>query len=137
MGRSASAAAFNSTALGYAVNIVGAAGDNSTALGALATARGLNAIAIGADTDDVDFVGADAQGNDSIVIGSEASDAGFDRVVVLGKGAAAIEADMVILKDASTFTILGNGNMGLGTAAPMGNLDINSGVDDTVIIIDQ
>ena len=135
VGRSASAAAFNSTALGYAVNIVGAAGDNSTALGALATARGLNAIAIGADTDDVDFVGADAQGNDSIVIGSEASDAGFDRVVVLGKGAAAIEADMVILKDASTFTILGNGNMGLGTAAPMGDLDINSGVDDTLLLL--
>ncbi len=135
LGNSASAIGNHSTALGYFANFAGVSGDNSTALGSLATARGLNAIAIGADTDDVDFVGADAQGNDSIVIGSESSDAGFDRVVVLGKGAAATEADLVILKDASTFTILGNGNMGLGTAAPMGDLDINSGVDDTLLLL--
>ncbi len=135
VGNTAKAAGGNSTALGYFANFAGPAGQFSTALGSLATARGLNAIAIGADTSDADFVGADAQGDDSIVIGSEASDANFNRAVVIGTGAAATETDQVILKSADTFTILGNGDVGLGTATPMGNLDINSGVDDTVLLL--
>ena len=80
-------------------------------------------------------LGAMAEGDDSVVIGADAGDANFDRAIVIGKDATATEADQVILKSADTFTILGNGDVGLGTAAPLGNLDINSGMDDTVLLL--
>ena len=122
------------TSVGYAANNGIAAGANSTALGYYAKTGGTNAIAIGADGDNT-ILGANAQGNDSIVIGADASDANFDRAIVIGKDALAAEADQIILKSADTFTILGNGDVGLGTATPAGDLDINSGPLDTLLVL--
>ena len=96
---------------------------------------GINAIAIGADTEDAARFGATAQGDDSIVIGADANDDNFDRAIVIGKNTLATEADQVILKSADTFTILGNGDVGLGTATPAGDLDINSGPLDTLLVL--
>ena len=137
IGSSASAAGTASTALGVSANFAGPAGNFSTALGYFSSARGVNAIAIGADTADGGFVGADAQGAGSIVIGTDGGDGGFAGAIVMGTGASATEADQVILKSASTFTILGNGDVGIGTAAPLGNLDINSGAADTTLLLNN
>jgi len=149
IGRNASAAGSQSTALGnfaetdllgttsvgYSANNGIAVGIYSTALGFWAKTSGTNAIAIGADGD-TSFIGASAAGTDSIVIGTDAGDGGFAGAIVIGKDGLATETDQVILKSASTFTILGNGNMGLGTAAPTANLDIDSGgaVDTTLLL---
>jgi len=136
LGVSAQTDLAGTTSVGYAANNGIAVGANSTALGYRAKTQGTNAIAIGADTGDGGFIGASAQGNDSIVIGADASDGAFAGAIVIGMGADATEADQVILKDAATFTILGNGNMGVGTATPAGNLDIDSGgaVDTTLLL---
>ena len=107
------------------------------ALGENAQSAGTNAIAVGADSGDGGTNGASAAGSDSIVLGADATDDGLDRAIVIGKGATATEADQVILKDADTFTILGNGDVGIGTAAPLGNLDINSGAADTVLLLNN
>ncbi len=130
LGRGSSASGASSFAVGNGAN---AAGASSIAVGEAANA-GLNAIAIGADGND-SFSGANAAGDNSIVIGVDASDGDFAGAIVIGKDALATEADQVILKDAATFTILGNGDVGLGTAAPMGSLDINSGATDTTLLL--
>ncbi len=132
LGQLASAAGVIATALGHSAN---ASGFGSTALGYRSEA-GVLAIAIGADSNDVGLDGAQALGTNSIVIGSDANDASFADTVIIGFGATATEADQVILKNAATFTILGNGNVGMGTAAPAGNLDIDSGgaVDTTLLL---
>ncbi len=149
LGRSASAAGSSSTALGYDANAAGtwstavgsltnngvSSGPYATAIGYAARSQGINAIAIGASTGAAAQEGADAQGDHSIVIGTEASDAGFAGVILLGKDTLATEANQVILKSADTFTILGNGDAGIGTAAPMGSLDINSGASDTTFLL--
>ncbi len=133
LGSSASAAGTNSTALGYSASAVGSA---STAVGVSARATGIHSVAVGGDSpSDGDGDGAQALGNNSIVMGVDASDASFDDVIVIGFEATATEADQVILKSADTFTILGNGDVGLGTASPLGNLDINSGMDDTLLLL--
>ncbi len=151
VGRSTRAAGSNSTALGgyaetdlegttsvgFAANFSIDVGAYSTALGNWAQTGGTNAIAIGADTADGGFVGASAAGDNSIVIGTDAGDGGFSSAVVIGFGATAIEADQVILKSADTFTILGNGDVGIGTAAPLANLDINSGAADTTLLLNN
>ena len=124
------------TSVGFAANSLIAAGANSTALGYWAKTGGTNAIAIGADGDNTNL-GASAAGDDSIVIGADAGDGGFAGAVVMGKDALATEAGQVILKSADTFTILGNGDVGIGTAAPMGNLDINSGAADTTLLLNN
>ena len=144
LGRTANAAGERSIALGFSAD----AGVRSIALGGFSNAgeratsvgygsdTGLNAVALGGDsTADIDTVGAQALGDNSIAIGADASDGSFADAVIIGKGATATEADQVILKSADTFTIMGNGDVGIGTAAPMGNLDINSGVDDTVLLL--
>ncbi len=120
----ASAAGGFSTALGGSAS---AAGFNSTALGYSASAVGVSSVALG--------LSANVAGDDSIVIGADAGDGGFAGTIVMGKDTLATEADQVILKSAHTFTILGNGDVGMGTAAPMGNLDIDSGVDDTTLLL--
>ena len=125
------------TSVGYAANLGITVGANSTALGYYAKTGGTNAIAIGADTADGGLLGADAQGDNSIVIGTDAGDGGFAGSIVMGKDALATEADQVILKSADTFTILGNGDVGIGTAAPLANLDINSGAADTVLLLNN
>ncbi len=137
MGSFASSAGIESVAIGFAANLIGASGNDSTAVGNYASARGLGGIAIGADSADGNLIGANAQGDDSIVMGTDASDANFDRAIVLGKDALATEADQVILKSADTFTILGNGDVGIGTAAPLANLDINSGAADTTLLLNN
>ncbi len=124
LGRSASAAGLGSIALG---TFVSAAGSSSTALGNRSD-TGLNAIAVGGDSSDGDSDGAQALGNNSIVIGTDAGDSGFAGAIVIGKGALATEADQVILKSADIFTILGNGNMGLGTTSPQEEIHIVSGL---------
>ncbi len=134
VGSFAEAELIGTTSIGYAANNSITAGSRSTALGYFAKSGGTNAIAIGADGN-FSALGASAAGDDSIVIGTDASDAGFAGAIVMGKDALATEAGQVILKSADTFTILGNGDMGLGTAAPMGSLDINSGVDDTTLLL--
>jgi hypothetical protein len=137
LGRSARATESGSISVGYKTNSgIGIdSGEGSIALGANTRSQGANAIAIGSDSADADTVGANAQAIDSIVIGADADDANFDRAIVIGKGAAATEGDQVGLKSADTFTLLGTGDVGIGTAAPMGNLDINSGVDDTFLLL--
>ncbi len=135
VGSSAVAEGINSTALGAFANDGEDAGDYSTTVGAFARSSGVNTIAIGADTADAGFIGAYAQGADSIVIGTEASDGNNAGAIVIGTGASATEAGQVVLKNASTFTILGNGDMGLGTAMPAGNLDVNSGAADTIFLL--
>ena len=134
LGRSASAAGTSSISLGYFANNGVTSGAHSIALGEYARSTGTNAIAIGADGDG-GFTGANAAGSDSIVIGADASDGAFADAVVIGMGATATEADQVIFKSADTFTILGNGDVGIGTSAPLGNLDINSGADDTTLLL--
>jgi hypothetical protein len=137
LGYSASALAANSTAIGYFANFATGAGDNSTALGKFSNAKGLNSIAIGADTADANLIGAQARGSDSIVIGTDASDNTFADAIVIGTGASASEIGQIVLGDTNTFTILGNGDMGLGTAAPLANLDINSGAADTTLLLNN
>ncbi len=133
LGYNANASSTQSTALGA---FTSSSGINSTALGFGAVASGNSSTAIGPDTSgDAGFIGASAQGSESIVIGADASDAGFDRAILIGKDTIATEADQVIIKSADTFTILGNGDVGLGTAAPLGNLDINSGAADTTLLL--
>ena len=134
LGGAAKAAEVGSTAVGAFTNAAGDAGANSTALGYFAQTGGTNAIAIGADGDS-SFLGASAAGNNSIVIGADASDSNNVGAIVIGMGASASEADQIILKSADTFTILGNGDVGIGTAAPLGNLDINSGAADTTLLL--
>ncbi len=124
-----------STGLGFGANFTGPSGDFSTAVGSAASARGEKAIAIGSDTFDAGDTGADAQGDNSIVVGSEASDGGFANVIIIGTDVLATEAGQVILKSADTFTILGNGDVGIGTATPNGDLDINSGAEDTLLVL--
>ncbi len=124
------------TSIGYAANFNIAVGANSTALGSYARTGGTNAIAIGADGDSSNL-GASAAGNDSIVVGADTEDGGFAGAIVIGKSATATEAGQVILKSADTFTILGNGDVGIGTAAPLGNLDINSGAADTTLLLNN
>ena len=125
------------TSVGYAANLGITVGANSTALGYYAKTGGTNAIAIGADTADGGLLGADAQGDNSIVIGADASDSNNVGAIVIGKGATATEADQIILKSADIFTILGNGDVGIGTAAPLANLDINSGAADTTLLLNN
>ncbi len=162
LGRSASAAGASSTALGSVASAAGilstavgneasAAGEASIALGGFANAAqedstalgfgsdaGLRAIALGGDSlGDVGNVGAQALGDNSIVIGVDAADNSFADTVVIGFGASATEIDQVILKSADTFTILGNGDVGIGTAAPLANLDINSGAADTTLLLNN
>ena len=120
------------TSVGYAANFSVAVGANSTALGSFARTGGTNAIAIGADTGDGNLTGANAQGDDSIVIGADARDANFDRAIVIGKNALASEADQIILKSADTFTILGNGNVGLGGSAPQTKLHIQAPIQPVI-----
>ncbi len=136
LGSSANAEGSSSIALGFAANNLVTSGTKSIAIGLFAKSQGTNAIAIGSDTD-FSFAGADAHGTDSIVIGADASDFDFSRTIVIGKGAVATEADQVILKSKDTFTILGNGDVGIGTAAPLGNLDINSGAADTTLLLNN
>jgi hypothetical protein len=95
----------------------------------------LNGVALGGDSNDGGENGAQAFGDNSIVIGTDAHDGFFSDVVVVGFGVTATEASQVILKDAATFTILGNGDVGMGTAAPLGNLDIDSGAADTTLLL--
>ncbi len=152
LGRDASAAGSSATALGYnasaAVGNTTAVGSNSsaggidsTALGAVANAAGESAIALGRSSSATGVSAtalgrsANAGGLNSVAVGADADDGNFDGAVVIGQNATATEADQVILKSADTFTILGNGDVGLGTATPMGNLDINSGADDTVLLL--
>ncbi len=144
VGKSASAVGDFSTALG---NSASAAGLRSTAIGRGASAgvratvvgygsnAGLNAVALGGDSSDVGDVGPQALGDNSIVIGTDAGDGSFADAVIIGFAATATEADQVILKSADTFTILGNGDVGIGTAAPLANLDINSGAADTTLLL--
>ncbi len=161
LGRSASAAGSDSTALGYSANAGGdfsialgnsasAGGGNSTALGHSASAAGVrsisigfgsdsgvNAVALGGDSSDFNQNGAQALGAGSVVIGTDARDNSFAGTVLLGLAVSATEADQVILKSADTFTILGNGDVGIGTAVPLGNLDINSGAADTTLLLNN
>ncbi len=145
VGRNSSAAGIRSTAMGEAVSSAGsrsialgvfanASGEHSAALGYRSDA-GLNAVALGGDSSDADIDGAQALGDNSIVIGVDADDNSFPDTVIIGAGATATEAGQVILKSADTFTIMGNGDVGFGTAAPAGNLDINSGADDTFLLL--
>ncbi len=137
VGRSASAAGDYSTAVGYAANHGVTSGAHSVALGEYVKSAGTNAIAIGSDSGEGNFTGANAEGDDSIVIGADAGDGGFAGSIVIGKDALATETDQVILKSADTFTILGNGDVGIGTAAPLANLDINSGAADTTLLLNN
>ncbi len=125
IGNYAEARTAGSTALGYNAD---ASASYATALGSFARATGFG-IAIGA--------GSIADGGGSTVIGRDASDADFDNALVIGKDAIATENDQVILKSADTFTILGNGDVGIGTAAPIANLDINSGAADTTLLLNN
>ena len=144
VGSGASATGNGSTVMGVNTIAVGkgtvALGSNANAAGlgsisvGLHSAAALNAIAMGGDGD-ADANGAQALGDNSIVIGADADGGSFADAVVIGFGATATEANQVILKDADTFTILGNGDVGIGTAAPLANLDINSGVDDTTLLL--
>jgi hypothetical protein len=131
MGEAASSDGSRSIALGVFAN---ASGEHSAALGYRSDA-GLNAVALGGDSSDADIDGAQALGDNSIVIGVDADDNSFPGAVIIGAGAAATEANQVILKSADTFTILGNGDVGFGTAAPAGNLDVDSGADDTFLLL--
>ncbi len=135
LGDTAQADGFASIAIGFASNFNITGGDFTVALGNYSQAGGVNSIAIGADTFDAGEVGAYAQGADSIVIGTDSSDGAFAGTVVIGSDIDATEADQVILKDAATFTILGNGDVGIGTAAPGANLVIDSGAADTTLHI--
>ncbi len=135
LGDTAQADGFASIAIGFASNFNITGGDFTVAIGNYSQAGGVNSIAIGADTFDAGEVGANAQGADSIVIGTDSSDGGFAGTVVIGSDIDATEADQVILKDAATFTILGNGDVGIGTASPTGNLDIDSGTADTTLLL--
>ena len=144
VGQFATSTGVNSTALG---RFTGTTGDNSTALGATSNAAASsvsvghaansasNAIAIGADSADIDGSGANASGDSSIVIGTDASDGSFNNTIVVGRGAVAIEPFQVILGDPFTFNIRGNGDVGLGTDTPAGNLDIDSGETDTLLLL--
>ena len=134
VGLGARAQGAGSTAVGALTNHAGPAGDHSIALGEYSNSHGTNAIAIGADKD-VNQLGADARGNGSIVIGADASDANFDGAIVIGESVVAAEMGQVILKSADTFTIMGNGDVGMGTSAPLGSLDINSGLTDTTLLL--
>ncbi len=136
VGTGANAAGSDSIAVGYGTNFLTTSGGNSIALGEFARSRGSNSIAIGSDTVDAGLIGASAGGNNSIVIGTDASDSFKVGAIVIGTGVSATEVDQVILKSADTFTILGNGDVGMGTAAPAGNLDIDSGgaVDTTLLL---
>ena len=134
VGDIARAAARDSIAVGRNANQAGDAGENSIAVGDYSSARGAGAIAIGGDTNG-NNIGANAQGDGSIIIGVEASGANFDGAIVIGEGATATETNQVILKSADTFTILGNGDVGIGTAAPNGTLDVDSGVDDAIFLL--
>jgi hypothetical protein len=109
--------------------------NGSVAIGNFTDATGFFALALGGGSGAGDVDGPNASGNNSIVIGTEATDAGFADTIVVGRGASASEAGQVVLKDAATFTILGNGDMGLGTATPAGNLDVNSGAAHTTIML--
>ena len=120
-----------SVALG---TIADAWGVQSIALGSGANSFGDRSIAIGGDNQDVDTIGAQASGNKSIAIGADTL-AGFDDSIVIGADANASETGQVVLKNADTFTIMGNGDVGFGTATPLGNLHINSGTDDTRLIL--
>ena len=113
-----------------------ATGDASIAIGKFARAEASNSIAIGSDSDGL-AGGAKAQGLNSIAIGADANDRAFANVIVIGKSASATEAGQVVLKSADTFTILGNGDVGIGTAAPLANLDINSGFADTTLLLNN
>ncbi len=160
LGVSTSAAGFASTAVGSGASAGGngstvmgvntiAVGEGTVALGSNANAAGvssisvgflsnagLSAIAMGGDGDG-DFIGAQALGDNSIAIGADADGGSFAETVVIGFGATATETDQVILKSADIFTILGNGDVGIGTAAPLGNLDINSGAADTTLLLNN
>ncbi len=132
VGRSANAAWLSSIAFGSSA-LTG--GSHSIALGSSSFA-GLHAVAIGSDGD-FNGAGARAFGDNSIAVGADATDSNFADAIVIGFGATATEADQVILKSADVFTILGNGDVGIGTAAPLGNLDINSGAADTVLLLNN
>ncbi len=121
-----------STALGRSAN---ASGTGATAIGLSTQSAGTNAIAIGSDASGIGFGGTSAAGSDSIVIGTDASDGAFADAIVIGEGATATETNQVILKSADTFTILGNGDVGIGTATPGAKLEVNTGAADTKILL--
>ncbi len=147
LGRGANASGERTTALGYFAIAPGqrstsvgysasAQGDRATSIG-YSSVAGLYAVAVGGDGGDPDPDGTQALGDNSIVIGTDARDASFADTVIIGKGATATEAGQVILKDPDIFTILGNGNVGMGTASPIANLDINTGAADTTLILNN
>ena len=120
-----------STALGFQAITNG---ENATAIGSTANASGDNSIAIGSDSGDAGFVGATASDEGAIAIGTDSA-AGHTNAIVIGTGAVSTAADQVVLKSADTFIILGNGDVGIGTDAPNGTLDVNSGVDDSIFLL--
>ncbi len=132
IGNSSDAAGTNSIAIG---SFAEATMNGSVAIGNFTDATGLFALALGGGSGAGDIAGPNASGDNSIVIGTEATDAGFADTIIVGRGASASEAGQVVLKDADIFTILGNGDMGLGTATPAGNLDVNSGAADTLLVL--
>ncbi len=156
LGDGANAPSDNSTALGdhtrafeTGATAVGSAayafGGHSTAVGFGASAFGHRSLALGYLANDAsgmsgeESIGIGAsvstQGSHSIVIGADAHDGTFADAIVIGTGASAFETGQIVLQEADVFTILGNGDMGLGTATPMGNLDVNSGADDTLLVL--
>jgi len=131
LGDSAEAAGERATALGVSSS---ASGSRTIALGYDSSASSTTAIAMGSDSLDADFLGAQATAPNSIAIGTD-TNAGFNSAIVIGAGASATEAGQIVLGSTDTFTILGNGNVGMGTATPGGNLDVDSGTDDTFLLL--
>ena len=136
VGFSASALGIGSIALGNNSDTIAsfstALGNNTQsgleaiAIGDFAEANGTGSVAIGGDPGPGLEQGARADGSRSIVIGADANDGGFARAIVVGHEVTAAEADQIILGTATKFNMLGNGNLGLGTAAPDRALHINS-----------
>ncbi len=152
VGRLANAVGLNSTALGSGsstgstfapmATAVGAnaqaTGDQSTALGGgsssafSARATTTHSIAIGGGSSGAS--GAISAGVRAIAIGNKTV-AGHSDAIVIGSDTASVEDGQVILGHADTFTIRGNGDVGIGTANPNGTLDVNSGVDDSIFLL--
>lgn len=105
-----------------------AVGLRTTAMGSFSWATTTNASALG------HF--ARATGSGSTALGTGAT-TGFDNSIAIGAGATTTEVDQIVIKAADTFTILGNGDMGLGTATPFGTLDVDAGTDSATLVLSQ